>query len=75
MFEFVKEAFFVVMTLFNFNVLNVNSLECVSLKNQDCKARPKIIELNKNDPVFYPFQIKINKCSGSCNNIKNPYVN
>ena len=75
MFEFVKEAFFVVMTLFNLNVLNVNSLECVSLKNQDCKARPKIIELNKNDPVFYPFQIKINKCSGSCNNIKNPYVN
>ena len=24
--------------------------------------------------MFYPFSIKVNKCSGSCNNINNPYA-
>ena len=24
--------------------------------------------------MFYPFSIKVNKCSGSCNNINDPYV-
>ena len=27
-----------------------------------------------NEPVFYPFSIKTNKCSGSCNNINDPYA-
>ena len=25
--------------------------------------------MNKNEPVFYPYSIKVNKCSGDCNNI------
>ena len=25
-------------------------------------------------PVFYPFSIKVNKCSGSCYSIDNPYA-
>ena len=24
--------------------------------------------------MFYPFSIKVNKCSGSCNNINGPYA-
>ena len=24
--------------------------------------------------MFYPFSIKVNKCSGSCNNINDPYA-
>ena len=24
--------------------------------------------------MFYAFSIKLNKCSGSCNNINNPYA-
>ena len=38
--------------------------------------RPEIINVNSNSntPIFYPFNIKINKCSGNCNNIKNPYA-
>ena len=32
-------------------------------------SRPKIIDLNKDEPVFYPLSIKVNKCSGDCNNI------
>ena len=27
-----------------------------------------------NEPVFYPFSIKTNKCSGICNNINDPYA-
>ena len=51
----------------------VNSLECISMNNRECKARPKIINVNKNEPVFYPYSIKVNKCSGSCSNINDPY--
>ena len=62
------------MKFFNFNPSNVNSLECVSMNNQECKTRTKIINTNNNKPVFYPFNIKVNKCSESCNNISNPYA-
>ena len=55
-----------------FNPLNVNSLECVSMDNQERKTRTKIININNNEPVLYPFSIKVNKCSGSCNNINDP---
>ena len=43
------------------------------MKNQECKVRPKIVDINSNH-IFYPFSIKMNKCSGSCNNINNPYA-
>ena len=48
-----------------FNVLKVHSLECMSMINQKCMCRPKIIDVNNNEPVFYPYSIKVNKCSGS----------
>ena len=35
-------------------------------------SRPKIIDLNKNEPAFYPYSIKLNKCGGDCNNINDP---
>ena len=35
--------FFTAMTFFSCNVLNVNSLECVSMNNQECKIRPEIM--------------------------------
>ena len=44
------------------------------MKNQECKVRPEIINVNSNSPIFYPFSIKINKCRGNCNNINNPYA-
>ena len=44
----------------------------MSVVNQKCMARPKIIDVNKNELVFYPLSIKINKCSGKCNNINDP---
>ena len=54
------------------NVLIVKTLECVSVINEKCMSRPKIIDLNKNESAFYPLSIKVNKCSGDCNNINDP---
>ena len=57
-----------------FSLSDVNSLECVSTNNQKFKIRTKIIILNTNEPIFYPYSIKINRCKGSCNTINNPYA-
>ena len=51
-----------------------NTLECISMKNQECKVRPEIVNVNSNNPIFYPFSIKINKCRDNCNNINDPYA-
>ena len=51
-----------------------NSLKCVSMNNQECKIRPQIININSNEPLFYTYSIKVNKCSGSCNNINDSYA-
>ena len=71
MFGFIKKVFVVTIT---FLVLSVNYLEYVSINNQECKVREEIISVNNNEPVFYPFSIRVNKCSGSCNNIHDPYA-
>ena len=44
----------------------------ISLNNQECKIRPELININSNQPLFYPNSVKINKYSGSCNNINDP---
>ena len=54
--------------------MSVSSLECISMKNQGCKVREEVIIINTNNPVFYPFSVKVNKCSGNCNNINDPYA-
>ena len=73
MFKFIEKCFFTAITFINFNLSNVNSLECVSVNNQKCKIRPEIISRNTNEPMFYPSSIKINKCKGSCNTTNEPY--
>ena len=42
------------------------------MNNQELTVRPKIANVNSNEPSFYPHSIEINKCSGSCNNITHP---
>ena len=56
------------------NTLKVNSLECILMINKKCISRPKIIDINSNEPVFYLYNIKINECGGSCNNINDLYA-
>ena len=72
-FGFIKKCFYTAMTFFNFNI-NVNSLKCVSMKNQEYKIRSEIINVNFNEPMFYPYCIAMNKCKGSCNTINDPYA-
>ena len=43
------------------------------MNNQPCKAIPKTVNVNSNNPIFYPFSVNTNKCSGSCNSINDPY--
>ena len=44
------------------------------MKNQECKTRRLIVNVNSKNHIFYPFSIKISKCSGNCNNINDPYA-
>ena len=44
------------------------------MKNHGCKLRPDIVNVNGNEPVSYLFSTKASKCSGSCNNIHDPYA-
>ena len=60
--------------IFGCSVLNVNPLKCDSMNNQECRIRPEIINFNSNEASFYHYGIKINKSSGSCNNINDPYA-
>ena len=54
--------------------LRAAQLKCASMTNQECKVRQEIVNVNSDEPVFYPFGIKTSKCSGSCNNINDPFA-
>ena len=58
MFGFIRKVLVVTMTFFGCNVLNVNPLKCVSMNNKECKTRPQIININNNEPLFYPYSVK-----------------
>ena len=62
------------MNFFIYNVLNVDSLYCVSINNQKCKIRSEIINVNTNKPMFHLYSITSNKCKGSCKTINDPYA-
>ena len=77
-FRFVKIVFFIGLTILsnfiNAIPLNAIPLSRISMSNQICKARPEIINVSSNNPIFYPFGVKTSKCSGNCNNINDPYA-
>ena len=73
MFRFVKKVFFI-GSLFLSNLVSTTSLSCISTNNQECKARPEIINVNSSNPIFYPFSVKASKCSGNFNNINDLYA-
>ena len=73
MFKFIEQIFISTMMFFG-SLSSINPLECISMNNQECKVRPEIVRVNSNEPIFYPYSIKTSKCSGSCNNINNPYA-
>ena len=57
MFGFIKQIFISATMLFN-SLLGVNSLECISIKNEKCKVRPEIVDINSNNPYFILLALK-----------------
>ena len=72
-FRFVKKLFFIGLTILS-DFTNVNSLSFISMKNQECKIRLQVINVNGDEPVFFPFSIKLGKCSDRSNNINYLYA-
>ena len=62
------------LTISLFSILKVKTLECVSVVNQKCTPRPKILDVNEGigEALFYLYNVLVNKCSGSCNTLDNP---
>ena len=74
MFKFIKKIFISKMMYFG-SLSNVDPLKCISMNNQECKVRPEIVNVNSNEPLFYPFSIKTSKCRGGCNDVNYPHAN
>ena len=57
-----------------FDIIKTKALESVSVVNQKCIPRPKILDVNVGvgEVLFYPYNVLVNKCSGSCNTLDNP---
>ena len=55
-FRFVKKVFFEGLTILsnftNATPLNAISLNCISMKNQECKTRLQVININSDNPIF-----------------------
>ena len=72
---FIKKVLFTGLNILSsVNLLTVTPLRWISMNNQECKVRPETVNVNSDEPVFYPFGIKTSKCCDSCNNTNNPYA-
>ena len=71
-FSFAKKVFFLGLTVLSSSI--AGALNCVSINNQKCKVRPEIVDVSSNNPIFYPFSVKINRYSGNCNSINDTYA-
>ena len=62
------------LTISLFSIIKTRALECVSVVNQKCMPRPKILDVNEGvgEALFYPYNVLVNKCSGRCNTLNNP---
>ena len=57
-----------------FSIIKTKALECVSITNQECMPRPKILDVNQGvgEALFYPYNVLVNKFSGSYDSLDNP---
>ena len=39
----------------NANSLNARPLSCILMSNQECRTRPQVVNVNGDEPVFFPF--------------------
>ena len=57
-----------------FGIIKTKALECVSVVNQKCMPRPKILDVNEGvgEALFYTYNMLVNKCSESCDTLDDP---
>ena len=62
------------LTISLFSIIKTRALECVSVINRKCMPRPKILDVNEGigEALFYPYNVLVNKCIGSCNTLDKP---
>ena len=72
--DLLKKVFFIGLTILSDFTNASFSLSCISMKNHECITRPQVVNVNADEPLFFPFSIETSKCSGSCNNINYPYA-
>ena len=41
-------------------------IKYVTLNNQPFQTRQTRVDINSNETLFYPFNVSVNKCGGSC---------
>ena len=56
MFKFILKIFITAMTFVGCGVLNVITLKCISMGNQECKLRLVIMNINSNEPFILSLQ-------------------
>ena len=49
-------------------------IKCVTLNNWPCQARPRLVNINSDETLFYSFNVTVKKCGGSCSTINDPYT-
>ena len=57
-----------------FGIIKTKTLECVSVVNLKSIPRRKILDVNEvvGEALFYPYNVLVNKCGGSCNTFAHP---
>ena len=69
MFGFIKQVF---STLLDFcRSLATKFVSCLFVS---CLAKLTLIDASLNEPLYYPLVVSVDKCSGSCNTIDDPYT-
>ena len=66
-FSFVKKKFVLGLKVLSSSITG-------ALNNQECKVRPENVDVSSYNPIFYPFNVKINRYSGNCNSFNDPYA-
>ena len=70
-------GFFYTQLAFVFQIFMLSSklrtIKFVSMKNQQCKIRSTLIDLNLDELHYGSFIISINRCDGSCNTVEDPF--
>ena len=52
MLGFIKRSFFTGLAFLS-TLTSANTLSCISMKNQERKGRPQIVNVDGDDPVFF----------------------